>query len=116
MICHNLKGYDLNLFIINLVKSAEDMQVIPETIEKFKAVKTKKFIFLDSFAFLSSSLEKLVDSLKINGNSFFSRLKVEFPENHEELTQKGIYFYDYASSYDVFYESSIPAKEMFYNK
>ena len=116
VICHNLKGYDLHLFIINLVKSAEDMQVIPETIEKFKAVMTKEFIFLDSFAFLSSSLEKLVDSLKINGNSSFSRLKAEFPENHEELTQKGIYFYDYASSYNVFYESSIPAKEMFYDK
>ena len=116
MICHNLKGYDLHLFIINLVKSAEDMQVIPETIEKFKGVMTEKFIFLDSFAFLSSSLEKLVHSLKINENSSFSRLKTEFPEHHEELTQKGIYFYDYASSYNIFYENSIPAREIFYNK
>ena len=116
VICHNLKGYDLHLFIINLVKSTEDMQVIPETIEKFKAVMTEKFIFLDSFAFLSSSLEKLVHSLKMNGNSSFSRLKAEFPEYHEELTQKGIYFYDHASSYNIFYESSIPAREMFYNK
>ena len=77
---------------------------------------TEKFIFLDSFAFLSSSLEKLVHSLKINGNSSFSRLKAEFPEYHEELTQKAIYFYDYASSYNIFYESCIPAREMFYNK
>ena len=41
VICHNLKGYDLLLFIINLVKSAKDVQVIPETIEQFKAVMTK---------------------------------------------------------------------------
>ena len=99
-----------------MVKSADDMQVIPETIEKFKAVMTERLIFLDSFAFLPSSLEKLVDSLKINGDSSFSRLKAEFPELHEELTQKGIYFYNYASSYNIFYESRIPAKEMFDNK
>ena len=90
------------------------MQVRPETIEKFKAVMTEKFIFLDSFAFLLPSLEKLVHSLKINENSSFSRLKAEFPEHHEELTQKGIYFYDYASSYNIFYENSIPARKMFY--
>ena len=86
VICHNLKGYDLHLFIINLVKSSENIQVIPETIEKFKAVMTEKFIFLDSFAFLSSSLGKLVDSLKANGDNSFPNLKATFPDDYEELT------------------------------
>ena len=116
VICHNLKGYDLHLFIINLVKSSENMQVIPETIEKFKAVMTEKFIFLNSFAFLSSSLGKLVDSLKVKGNYCFPNLKAQFPDNYEGLTQKGIYFYNYASSYKIFAENRIPAKEQFYNQ
>ena len=116
VICHNLKGYDLHLFIINLVKSSENIQVIPETIEKFKAVMTEKFIFLNSCAFLSSSLGKLVDSLKANGGNSFPNLKATFPDNYEELTQKGIYFYDYASSYKTFSEDRIPAKEQFYNQ
>ena len=110
VICHNLKGYDLHLFIINLVKATDNLQVIPETIEKFKAVMTEKFIFLDSFAFLSTSLEKLVESVKIGGGESFGKLKNEYPSDYKDLTRKGVFFYDYASSYNVFYETSIPRK------
>ena len=116
VICHNLKGYDLHLFIINLVKATDNLQVIPETIEKFKAVMTEKFIFLDSFAFLSTSLEKLVESVKIGGGESFGKLKNEYPSDYKDLTRKGVFFYDYASSYNVFYETSIPPKDKFFNQ
>ena len=98
VICPNLKGYDLHLFIINLVKATNNLQVIPETIEKFKAVMTEKFIFLDSFVFLSTSLEKLVESVKIGGGESFGKLKNEYPSDYKDLTRKGVFFYDYASS------------------
>ena len=49
----------MNLFLLDLTKHMEKIEIIPENLEKFKAVFTEKFIFLDSFAFLSSSLDKL---------------------------------------------------------
>ena len=111
--CHNLKGYDMNLFLLDLVKVVDKIDVIPETIEKFKALYTDDFIFLDSFAFLSSSLDKLVKS---SGPDTFKRLMKEFPKHHQQLSSKGVYFYDYASSYSVFSETTLPPKEAFYSK
>ena len=73
------------------MKATDDLQVIPETIEKFKAVMTEKFIFLDSFAFLSTSLEKLVESVKIGGGESFDKLKNEYPSDYKDLTRKGVF-------------------------
>ena len=113
---HNLKGYDLNLFLLDLIKATEKIDVIPETIEKFKAVFTDKFTFLDTFAFMSTSLEKLAESLKNSGLHKFERLRKEFPQNYALLAEKGVYFYDYATSYSVLRETKLPPKEAFYNK
>ena len=114
--CHNLKGYDLNLFLLDLVKTVEKTEVIPENIEKFKAIITENYIFLDSFAFLSTSLDKLAENLTSTGLESFSRLQKEFPEHYEVLSKKGIYFYDYASSFSVFSEKKLPPKSAFYNQ
>ena len=113
--CHNLKGYDINLFLLDLAKSLETIDVIPENIEKFKVIITDDFIFLDSFAFMSTSMEKLVDNLKSRGLDSFSRMKKEFPENYDILAAKGVYFYDYASSFSVFAEIKLPTKAAFYS-
>ena len=112
---HNLKGYDLNLFLRDLAKRMDKIDIIPENIEKFKAVFTDSFIFLDSYAFLSTSLEKLADNLKKSGTEKFKRLKKEFPEHFHLLLDKGVYFYDYAKSYSVFSETELPPKEAFYS-
>ena len=113
---HNLKGYDLNLFLLDLTKRVERLDVIPETLEKFKAVFTDNFIFLDSFAFLSTSLDRLAANMKKSGVETFKRLKQEFPENYKLLSEKGVYFYDYASSFSIFSEKNLPPKQAFYSK
>ena len=113
---HNLKGYDMNLFLLDLVKETDDLDIIPENLEKFKAVFTKQYIFLDSYAFLSSSLEKLSKNLQQSGYDQFKRLKLEFPEHYKLLADKGVYFYDYADSFSVFSEKNLPPKEAFYNQ
>ena len=92
VIFHNLKSYDMNIFLLDLVKSSEKMVVIPENIEKFKTLLTERFIFLDSMQFMPASLEKLVENLKDKSTDSFRRLKLEFPEKHAELMDKGVYF------------------------
>ena len=115
-IAHNMKGYDLNLFLLDLIKTSDKVEVIPETIEKFKAVFTENFTFLDSYAFLSSSLAQLAENLKKAGTEKFYKLREEFPVHYALLSSKGVYFYDYASSFDVFSETELPPKEAFYSR
>ncbi len=109
-------GYDLNIFLRDLIKSSEKISVIPENIEKFKAVFTENFTFLDSYAFLSTSLDDLAENLKKSGPEKFTRLRKEFPKYHELLVNKGVYFYDYATSFNIFSEKCLPPREAFYNK
>ena len=73
-------------------------------------------MFLDSFSFLSSSLDSLAKNLKKSGQDKFRSLKREFPKHQEILSEKGVYFYDYATSFAVFSEKSLPPKEAFYNQ
>ena len=94
----------------------EKIDVIPENLEKFKAVFTDNFIFLDSFAFLPTSLDQLAENLKSSGIESFTRLKKEFPKHYQQLANKGVYFYDYANSFSVFSETSLPPQEAFYSK
>ena len=44
---HNLKGYDMQLILRDLIKNFEKIDIIPENIEKFKAVFTESFIFME---------------------------------------------------------------------
>ena len=112
---HNLKGYDLNLFLRDLARTSDSISVIPETIEKFKAVFTENFTFLDSFAFMSSSLDKLARNLKTEGTDKFKRLKKEFPKFFDLMLEKGIYFYDYACDFAIFSETEMPQKSDFFS-
>ena len=69
-------------------------------------------IFLDSFQFMSSSLERLVSNLSENAFRYTSK---EFNEQNLKLMkQKGVYPYDYMDSFSRFEETKLPAKEEFY--
>ena len=77
----------------------------------------EKFIelrFIDSFKFMSSSLDSLTRNLvgsvtKLFGFENYSELQYEL------LTRKGVYPYEYMSSWDRFKES-FPPIEAFYSK
>ena len=115
VIFHNLKSYDINIFLLDLIKQYKKLTVIPENLEKFKSIITNDFVFLDSLQFLSSSLEDLVNNLKTSDSDALKRLKSEFPEHHGILSHKGIYFYEYITSYSMFSETTLPPKEAFYS-
>lgn len=108
----------MQIFFKELIKHSKKVNIVPETIEKYKSVSTEEFIFIDSFNFLSSSIEKLVEDLKKEGSECFTRLKKHFPvdKQFQLLLRKGVYFYDYASDFKVFSETKLPSPKNFFNK
>ena len=93
------------------------IQIIASSMEKFNVIKTEKFVFLDSMQHMSSSLEKLVDTLKNKGSENFKVLKSEFPnENKFKLMLgKGVYPYSYMTSFSKF-DECIPDIDAFHDK
>ena len=114
---HNLSGYNAHLFIRELVGHASDMEVIPKHKEDYISFSIKvpvdsyidkngkeedKLIelrFMDSFKFMSSSLDSLTINLVRGGKKLFGF------EDYSELqygllTRKGVYLYEYINSCD----------------
>ena len=82
--------------------------------------------FKDSFRFLSSSLDKLVKLSKYEDgqkkNHWQDKFKFSrrnpYVSNNEDLdllTDKGVYPYDYFTSFDKFRDKQLPPKEAFYS-
>ena len=51
-----------------MAENPDDIKIIPQNLEKFKAVYTDHFIFMDTLQFLPASLAKLFDNLKSQGS------------------------------------------------
>ena len=131
VIFHNLQGYDAHLFIKQLAKLEGKLDCIPSTEEKYisfsKTIKvgeykdytgliipiTFEIRFIDSFKFLQTSLANLVSNLSPDD---FHNTKHVFKSNTGLLTRKGVYPYDYVSSFDKLSEKKLPPKEEFYSK
>ena len=131
---HNLTGYDSHLFIKNLGSSnpKENIECIPNNKEKYITftkniivgqytnkkgeVKDKifKIVFKDSFKFMLSSLEALVNNLPKDG---FKNISKYFkPEEVELIKQKGFYPYEYMDTEEKFNDTKLPPLKAFYSK
>ena len=129
---HNLSGYDTHLFIRELGDHASDMEVIAKNKEDYISfsikVPVEKYIdkngeekdklielrFIDSFKFMSSSLDSLTKNLVRGGKKLFGF------EDYSELqygllTRKGVYPYEYVNSWDRFNETKLPPIDPFYS-
>ena len=133
VIFHNLSGYDVHLFIKELGKNSRGMEVIAKNKEDYisfsvgvavdkyvnkEGNETEKLIelrFIDSFKFMSSSLESLTKNLISGGKQLFGF--EDYSQLHYDLlTSKGIYPYEYMSSRDRFEETQLPPIEAFYSE
>ena len=121
VIFHNLKNYDGHHLMSELGKFDDyEISVIASTLEKYITFRLKKkdcpleLVFLDSFQFLPTSLEKLVSNIT---KSDLHILKEHFPQEKDRslLTRKGVYPYDYFSSFGKFNETQLPEREAFFN-
>ena len=91
----------------------ELVNVIPNGLEKYMSFGiNNKLSFIDSFQFLSSSLDSSGKSL---GKDDFKYLSQEFDNNVLDLVEKkGFYPYEYMTDFKKFKEQ-LPSKEKFYS-
>ena len=132
VVFHNLSGYDAHLFIRELGAHTSDMEVIAKNKEDYISFSIKvpvdsyidknreekdKLIelrFIDSFKFMSPSLDSLTKNLVSGGKKLFGF------EDYSELqygllTRKGVYPYEYVNSWDRFNETQLPPMDAFYS-
>ena len=91
------------------IKVEVDKYIDKEGNEKSKEIELR---FIDSFKFMSSSLDSLVNNL-VKGDHKFWGFEEYSDKQRELLIRKGIYPYEYMSSWDKFNESILPSKESF---
>ena len=100
--CKNKKGEEQQM----------NINVIPNNMEKYMAFMLgKHLVFLDSFQFMSSSLDKLVSDLPDKAFKYISEAFKK--EQFKLMKQKGVYPYDYMSSFDKFNEKQLNQKKVF---
>ena len=127
VIFHNLRVYDSHFIMQEIgaiVKNhkyknnkGEEQQMtinaIPNNMEKYMAFMLgNSLVFLDSFQFMSSSLEKLVSNIPRESLKYTSQ--VFEGQELDLMVRKGVYPYDYMDSFDKFNEK-LPPKEEFYS-
>ena len=128
VIFHNLRGYDSHFIMQEIgaiVKNNEyinkngkiqqmSINAIPNNMEKYMAFMLGNHLtFIDSFQFMSNSLEKLVSNLPTEAFKYTSQ---EFKnEKFELMRKKGIYPYDFMDSFKKFNKKVLPMKEEFYS-
>ena len=87
-IFHNFSNYDCHMFFKKLVdkkKDKVDFDIIPKTNEEYISVTYGCIRFIDSYRFLSSSLDSLVKTLVDNSQKTLKNLKEEIFNNDEIL-------------------------------
>ena len=97
---HNFSNYDCHMFfkrLVDLKKDKVKFKIIPKTNEEYITVKYGCIRFIDSYRFLSESLDKLVKNLNEDD---FEILKKEFPDKWQYLNKKLAYPYQYFNSID----------------
>ncbi|GBM36636.1 hypothetical protein AVEN_221915-1 [Araneus ventricosus] len=120
VVFHNLKNYNGHLIMQEIGKLKDyEISVVPTTMEKYVTFSLSKryhkfkvsLNFVDSFQFLSTSLEKLVQNLTPDK---FNILKENFPHhNISLLLRKGVYPYEYMDSHQKLDEERLPSIESF---
>ncbi|XP_044741083.1 uncharacterized protein LOC123302282 [Chrysoperla carnea] len=119
VVMHNLSGYDAHFIIEPLLTEFDGhVDVLPINKEKYisftKHVSDIQLRFIDSFKFLSEKLDNLASYLDNDKKTFLHR-EVSDDEQFQLLTRKGVFPYEYMSSWERLDEVSLPTKEAFYS-
>ena len=121
VIFHNLRGYDSHFIMQQIGKIAKigqnemNINVIPNNLEKYMAFMLERHLtFLDSFQFMSLSLDKLVLNLPDDGFQFTTQV-FKKEQKIKLMKKKGVYPNDYMDSFKKFDDTELPSKNDFYS-
>ena len=128
VIFHNLRGYDSHFIMQQIEEIAKkhaytnkkgekqnlNINAISNNMGKYMAFMLGNHLtFIDSFQFMSSSLDKLVSNLPKEAFKYTSE---EFTGKDLSLmSQKGVYPYDHMDSFEKFDQTELPTKDQFYS-
>lgn len=129
---HNLAGYDAHLFIKEFGTDDGEIKLIPNTEENYisfsKVLKYNsgevnekgqpfynkiELRFIDSFKFLSCSLDKLTKNL--DREQFMETRRCFSKEHLDSITRKLAYPYEYMDSTKKYDECELPSIDKFYS-
>ena len=128
VIFHNLRGYDSHFIMQQIGEIAKkhaytnkkgekqdlNINAIPNNMEKYMAFMLGNHLtFIDSFQFMSSSLDELVSNLPKDDLIYTS--KVFKGRRLNLMSQKGVYPYDFMDSFGKFNQTELPTKDQFYS-
>ena len=126
IIFHNLRDYDLHFIMQEIGAIAKnhayknkkgeekkmDINAIPNNMEKYMAFMLgKHLVFFDSFQFMSSSINNLVNNLP--NKSFKYTSQVYKKEKLNIMKQKGVYPYYFMDLFEKLDEKQLPNKNDF---
>jgi len=114
IVFHNLRGYDAHHIIKHLTNDSDfetNISVIPNNTERYISFEIEKLRFLDSYQFLSSSLDTLVGNLPKDQFRYTKRYLSE----DDLVFRKGIFPYEYMTGEEVMNETCLPPQEAFYS-
>jgi hypothetical protein len=138
VVFHNLSGYDSHFIIRKIMNAFEgDVHVIPCTDQHYisftttvadsieydpnfekQSRNTVKFKFLDSYRFMASSLDKLASYLPSACKTILHRefVAAQYRDKVHLLEKKGIFPYDFITSWEKLNCTQLPEKNDFYSK
>ena len=100
----------------NKKREKQDLNIsaIPNNMEKYMAFMLGNHLtFIDSFQFMSSSLDKLVSNLPKDDLIYTS--KVFKGKRLNLMSQKSVYPYDFMDSFEKFNQMELPTKDQFFS-
>ena len=128
VIFHNLRGYDSHFIMQQIGEIAKkhaytnkkgekqdlNINAIPNNMEKYMAFMLGNHqTFIDSFQFMSSSLDKLVSNLPKDDLIYTS--KVFKGKRLNLMSQKEVYPYEFMDSFEKVNQTKLPTKHQFYS-
>ena len=91
-----------------------DINAIPNNMEKYMAFMLGELLkFIDSFQFMSTSLDKPVSNLPKKDLKYTSEMFTG--DKLSLMSQKGVYPCDYMDCFEKFHQTELPTKKQFYS-
>ena len=117
VILHNLRGYDSHLIMEAFGKyKNRHLGCVANNNERFVTFSTGALHFIDSFQFMSSSLENLVKNLAKEGPGKFKQLCKAFPHTFKLLLRKGVFPYDFFDHPSKLDNQFLPSQDQFFSE